>query len=286
MRRSLIFCVLLVFLILGAGCGRGSFVGKRLDNFSAYYNTFYNAEKALGEGIKTFDTGQEEQPIDQDVYLPLFGASGRATSQRKPFEDAILKSADILREHPDSKWVDDAVLVIGKAWFFTHNYVGAEEKFKEVMTLESRLHDEARFWLARTLIASGQYDDAFDHLQESLNRDDLSRRWEPKLRLALAELHVQRRNWDDATVDLETGLEGVRDNELAARAYFLMGQVYETNSRGFRAAEYAIPKPEGILRIACVGASTTVEGPRNDWTYPALLEKDLRGRLGSERVVT
>ncbi len=231
MRRSLVLCVLLVFVIFGAGCGRGSFVGKRLDNFSAYYNTYYNAERALDEGLKTFDTGQEEQPIDQNVYLPLFGSVDRITTQRKPFEDAILKCADILRKHPDSKWVDDAVMVIGKAWFFTQNYVGAEEKFNEVLTLESRLHDEARFWLARTLIASVQYDLAFDHLQESLNREDISRRWEPKLRLALAELHVQRKNWDEAIVELETGLEGVRDKELAARAYFLRGQVYETLER-------------------------------------------------------
>ena len=90
------------------------------------------------------------------------------------------------------------------------------------------MHDEARFWLARTLIASGQYEAAFDHLQESLNRDDVSRRWEPQLRLALAELHVQRKNWEEAAVELTAGLDGVRDKELAARGQFLLGQVYET----------------------------------------------------------
>ena len=115
MRRSLVLCVLFVFLMAGAGCGRSSFVGKRLDNFSAYYNTFYNAEKALDEGVKAIDTGQAEQEVDQDLYLPLFGGSDRGTTQRKPFEDAILKCADILRKHPDSKWVDDAVLVIGQS---------------------------------------------------------------------------------------------------------------------------------------------------------------------------
>ena len=231
MRRSLLFFVLLAFLVLGAGCGQSSFVAKKFDNFSAYYNTFYNAEKALEEGIKAADAGQTAQPFNQDLYLPLFGEIQRGTTQRKPFEDAIKKSADILRDHPDSKWVDDALLVIGKAWFYTQNYVGAEGKFREILTLDSRLHDEARFWLARTLIASGQYEAAFDHLQESLNREEVMRRWEPKLRLALAELHVQRESWDDAAEELEAGLETLRDNDLAAHAQFLLGQVYETLGR-------------------------------------------------------
>jgi len=228
MRRPLFFFVLFAVLVLGLGCGQSSFVGKNYDNFSAYYNTFYNAERALEEGIKSADSRQTQQPIDQDIYLPLFGEIQRGTTQRQPFEDAIKKSSDILREHPDSKWVDDALLVIGKAWFYTLNYVGAEQKFREMLTVESRLHDEARFWLARTLIASGQYDLAFDHLQESLNREEISRRWESKLRLALAELHVQRESWEEAATELEAGLEEVRDNDLAAHAQFLLGQVYET----------------------------------------------------------
>ena len=231
MRRSFLFFIFVAVLALGLGCGQSSFVGKNFDNFAAYYNTFYNAERALEEGIEGADAGQTEEPINQDLYLPLFGEIERGTTQREPFENAIKKSSDILRDHPDSKWVDDALLVIGKAWFYTQNYVGAEQKFREMLTVESDLHDEARFWLARTFIASGQYDLAFDHLTESLNREDISRRWEPMLRLALAELHVQRKNWDDAAADLEAGLEAVRDNDLAAAAQFLLGQVYETLGR-------------------------------------------------------
>jgi hypothetical protein len=52
-----------------------------------------------------------------------------------------------------------------------------------------------------------------------------------------------------------------------------------TNSEGFRSAEIALPKPEGVFRILCVGGSTTVEGPRNDLTYPAMLEAMLRESL-------
>jgi lysophospholipase L1-like esterase len=48
------------------------------------------------------------------------------------------------------------------------------------------------------------------------------------------------------------------------------------NSRGFRTAEFGVPKPEGTFRILCIGASTTFQGLTNETTYPALLGARLR----------
>jgi lysophospholipase L1-like esterase len=55
-------------------------------------------------------------------------------------------------------------------------------------------------------------------------------------------------------------------------------QQLRINSLGFRGAEIRVPKPPGTLRVACLGASTTVQGPRDDATYPARLEAKLRER--------
>ncbi len=218
---------LLFLLLFLAGCSSNSFLGSRFDNFSAYYNKYYNAERSLAEGIQEFEERLEQQPINQDIFLSLFGRSEQASTQRKPFEDAITKSADILREHPKSKWVDDAIMIIGKAWFFTLNFVGAEEKFNDILELDSPLSEEANFWLARTLIASGAHEEASTHLQALVSAEDLSSRWGPRYRLALAELYVQSENWEQAAIELEAGLEAIRDRNLAARAQFLEGQVLE-----------------------------------------------------------
>jgi lysophospholipase L1-like esterase len=53
----------------------------------------------------------------------------------------------------------------------------------------------------------------------------------------------------------------------------------EMNSQGYRTHEFAIPKPAGMVRVICIGGSTTVAGRTNDETYPALLEKKLRARF-------
>jgi lysophospholipase L1-like esterase len=55
--------------------------------------------------------------------------------------------------------------------------------------------------------------------------------------------------------------------------------VVEMNSQGYRTHEFAVPKPKGLVRVVCIGGSTTVAGRTNDETYPALLERKLRARF-------
>ena len=66
-----------------------------------------------------------------------------------------------------------------------------------------------------------------------------------------------------------------------ARAALVAGGerfVVAINSRGFRTHEFAVPKPPGLVRVVCIGGSTTVAGRTNDETYPAHLESMLRAR--------
>jgi len=222
MRRHLhVFALCLVL----AGCGSGSFLGRRYDNFTAYYNTFYNARKSYDRGVKSL--AREDEPVNRQLYLPIFTAPDKA-SRSKDFSNAIKKSADLLREHPDSKWVDNALLLIGKSYFYQQNYVGAEQKFHEVIDLATSLEDEAHFWLSRSLIASAAYEEAADQLQESLRREGVSKRWASMLHLAMGALYVKQQAWEQAASEVEQGLKNVPDQDVGSRAQFLLGQLYET----------------------------------------------------------
>jgi lysophospholipase L1-like esterase len=52
------------------------------------------------------------------------------------------------------------------------------------------------------------------------------------------------------------------------------------NSLGYRGEEIVLPKPEGELRIVCIGGSTTYDSDIEDYrlAYPARLEAELRSR--------
>ncbi len=236
MRRCAAVLAALVLVSGLSGCGR--LLGKRYDNFTAYYNTYYNAKREFNREEE--ELLKAERPVGRDRYLTLFvepdAQSGN--SGRGGFAKAIEKGADLLREHPESKWVDDALLLIGKAYFYQANFSGAEQKFRETIALdENRLEDEAQLWLGRTLTATERYEDAALALREGIDREGAREQWVDQMRLALAEVDVREGEWEEAIASLRTGLDGLRDDALAARASFLLGQVYETTGQPTEAAE-------------------------------------------------
>ncbi len=231
--------VFLLLILIGSGCKTPDFIGRPYGNFTAYYNGFYNAERVFEVGIKNLN--RTNQVVDRNHYLPLFVKTTGASASRE-FEDAVLKSADLLREHPDSKWVDDALLLIGKSYYYQENYVGSTQKFREVIELESKLEDEGRFWLARSLITSGAFESALDELNVAITREDLNRRWASQYQLLLAGLNVQQDNWEATATYLTDAIPDIKDKDLAARAQFLLGQVSETLGR----YEDAVAAFEGV----------------------------------------
>lgn len=221
-RYPFLWGVICLFVL--AGCGETSFLGRQYKDFNAYYNTFYNAKTAFEKGVTALR--ESERSVDRTRYISIF-LEPREGANDAAFETAIEKSADLLREHPNSKWVDDALLLIGKSYYYQANYIGAVQKFREVIALESERTREARFWLARTLVVSEQYSAATDVLQVA-SRTEVTGPWTARLELTRGELLARQEQWEEAVRALQRGLSGDVPDEPAARGAFLLGQVLET----------------------------------------------------------
>ncbi len=215
--------VLAVVGLLG-GCSSSSFFGRQYTNLTAYYNKFYNANKAFEKGRRSIeDSGQ---PVDRTQYMDVF-LKPTDGGDEEAFEDAIQKSADVLRDNPDSKWVDDALLLIGKSYFYQKNYVGAVQKFRETIALDDERTQEARFWLARTLVTTRRYEEAESVLRTGLQAEEPGP-WTARLHLVRGQLLVQQEQWEEAVQALNKGLQGEVSEKVGARSAFLLGQVLET----------------------------------------------------------
>ncbi|WP_420454806.1 tetratricopeptide repeat protein [Rubrivirga sp.] len=235
---------LLLVLVVGlggalAGCRSGSPLHSRYNNFRAYYNTYYNASKSLEDGESALE--RSAVTVDRNQLVAVFPVTG-ASASGGPFQDAIDKSAELLRNRPTSKWADDALLVIGKSYFYQRNFVGAEQKFRETMAAadlveDRRLGDEARFWLGRTYAAADRFEEGVQVLEEGLADDGGDRRWRSRMQLALGELYARAGRWDEAAETLRAGAPEEGDADVAARSYVLLGQVEEHAERWDQAAQ-------------------------------------------------
>jgi len=113
----------------------------------AYYNTFFLAKKYYNEAIQT------EKKNTTGKLSPQASSS---------YDKSITQCAKILKRYEDSKWVDDALFLMGKAYFGKEQYGEARRYLNELVQnhRDSPFVTEGRFWVARTWLADGDYDRA------------------------------------------------------------------------------------------------------------------------------
>ena len=120
-----------------------------------YYNTFYNARKRYEEA--------DRKRLEMEESAPGGRRDARAVySYRDLYMKAITKASVVLDRHPKSKWVDDSLLLIGKAFYWRGVYSEALVKFEELQQNfpDGKLNEEARYWQAMSLWRSDRANEA------------------------------------------------------------------------------------------------------------------------------
>lgn len=260
-----------------SSCSPTSVVGSRVDNFRAFYNTFYNAEEDFARGMESVQA--QSYALAPNRFASIFPNPSSGVDEAA-FESAIGRSADVLREHPQSKWVDDALMLIGQSYFYRSEFGAAAEKFNEVIALGNERVGEARFWLARTLHSQGNDERVAEHIRLSLERNDVSDPWRSQLWLIAAELRTEQAAWPDALAALDMALQGDLDRTEETRAQLLRAQIFEKR-KDYAAAvrAYRAATESREFEVALAGEMGALRAQAQTSTNPDLVEQaDLLAR--------
>lgn len=142
--RSVIFCLLISLTASGLpSCSVTDFV-------SAYFNTYYNAQTLFGQAETEVMTQLDSRPGGRTWLAPFVIQAGTRTK----LESVIEKCSKLLQYHPDSKLVDNALLMIGKSYYYEDDNQQAMRKFNEII---SGYPDGSCAVEARLLLAYAQY---------------------------------------------------------------------------------------------------------------------------------
>ncbi|MDZ7715729.1 MAG: hypothetical protein U5J95_05900 [Balneolaceae bacterium] len=208
-----------------AGCGGA--VQQSWTNFRAHYNTYYNAEKSFHAGQKKVLSQNisinPDKPVRVHLELPQTAA--------EEFQNTIDKGAQIIRRFPDSKWVDNALFLMGKSYYYRKEYYLGLQKFEELYEVaqDPVLRQKSVIWKGRTLLDLNQHSEGISFLEEELTV--LEKQWEPEFeaetRVLIAEHHVMLGNWQAAHDQLKPSVSNLDGRSLKMRAYFLYAQVHE-----------------------------------------------------------
>ncbi|HHS50230.1 MAG TPA: tetratricopeptide repeat protein [candidate division Zixibacteria bacterium] len=119
----------------------------------AYYNTFFLARK-------NYRLAEKSRLRSASETLP-----GDAKAK---YDIAITKSSRVLAFYPESKWVDDALFLLGMCFYRTGEYAQAVRKFDELSEAfpESQYIAEASYWRTLCIYELGEFDAALEQLRD------------------------------------------------------------------------------------------------------------------------
>jgi TolA-binding protein len=214
------------------------FMGNRNENFSTYFNTYFMASADYEEAFNLYRTSTVasfNRRLDSLNITP--SVSGEIKDK---LNKVIERASKVIQIHKNSKYLDDAVLLIGKSYFYLGDYLQAERKFNEFLTnlSASNLYDEAMFYLGVTKMKLRKTEEA-----STILKNQLSTAKDEEVRSeAAAELGIDafgKKNYKDAIDYFRKSIEYTSDNENRALKQFILARIYSLYAPTQAAKEFS-----------------------------------------------
>ncbi|MDZ7269316.1 MAG: tetratricopeptide repeat protein [candidate division KSB1 bacterium] len=178
----------------------------------AYFNTYYNTQRLYKEAL------EEHKRRPATVDKPT-------AAEIQKFDKTIEKGSKILQVYPNSKYVDDTLLMLGECFFHKQEYPQALRKFNELITLfpQSELVAPALLWKARTYIEQEDFTNAeavLKELQNDRKKGDILHR----AQYHLGEIYYRQEQYEPAARLFEPAAKRLSDKKLRVAAYLRWGE--------------------------------------------------------------
>lgn len=186
-------------------------------NFSAYFNTFYNAKEQFerAEVIRKKSDSNQLPKTALDLY-----------------QSSIEKSKYILTEYPEVRFRKEAFLLIVKSHFFKSEFIETNQALS-AMSLEfgNEIMSEIRYWTALVKWKEGRIQPAINSLI-GLSEEDIHKSLKSKVYLSIAEIYFEQ-NLNEKSMDyLELAAKSIKDRSEKDQIYFRIADL------SFKQADY------------------------------------------------
>ena len=231
-----------VVIVLLGSCSpeRNTLTSKAYHNTTAHFNGYYYAREELKKiEAQLWESLQD----DHNKILRLLPGidSSLAKSYDKEVQEAIKMASIAIQRHPNSKWVDDCYLLVGKARLYSLDWGNAIQTYKYVNTKskDADARHKAIVGLIHTFTEYKEFSNgqaAIDYLQ----KEELNRVNRKNFLLVKAYFYQMQGNLDYMVRNLTEAESLLRKKDKPGRIYFIIGQVYQ--KLGFESEAYEFYK--------------------------------------------
>ena len=236
--RFILFLGLVMIALLQACSVNNNKLSNRFyHNLSAHYNGYWNGKESYNEGLRLLKSRLQN---NYSEILPVFnyGNEQDAIALAPYMERAVQKASVVIQRHSMrfqnkeyNRWVDDAYLLIGKAYFYQGEYVSARRTFEFMIDefKSTASSYEAMLWLVRTYNQMGQFEKSkplLERFQELIDYENVSLSSQREYPLVYSNFYLMQKKYTESVEFLNNSIEINNHKQLVTRLKYILAQVY------------------------------------------------------------
>ncbi len=308
----LYFLGLSVLVLFSVRCSteKNTRMSRAYHNVTSQYNVYFNANESLKDGIENIEEKVED---DFTRILPVYKASDPSAARlvKSDMETAILKASKLIEIHSITdkpkpkrnrtrkyvefasqdefnKWVDDSYLLMGKAYFYQHNFMAAVNNLSFITRKypDSDARFEAYVWLIRAYSEMERFVEAAEVIQTVQSATDFPKKLERDLAIATADYYMKQRDYDEAIRFLDIAIKKTFGKSRKARLQYIEAQLLQETGKSMQAAQayIAVTKMNADYKMA-FNAKINAAGVFSGEGDAEKMKKDLRKMLRDKKNV-
>jgi tetratricopeptide (TPR) repeat protein len=237
--KLILFCLGLCILY-ACSSQKDTATSRAMQNLTSRYNYIYNANLILEDYISSIQQTHSDNFSDiLPVYInpvafnPAAVDPIQAPVDRKELDEIISKAQTLIADKSYSNYIDDAYLLLGKAYFYKGNYFIAAEYFDytaHTYKKDKKTRLQALNWKVRSymqlinLKTAAAISDSLETLLDSVKHN----RSEPYATLAQMSMDLKR--YKEAIPYLQSAVKESDNKKNKIRWTYILGQLYETQN--------------------------------------------------------
>lgn len=238
MRSVFYFLLLCAAIVLLYSCSseKNTWTSKAYHNTTAHYNGYYYAREEIKKIEQTIWGSLSD---DYNKILRLYPTvdTALAKSYDKDIQESIKMASLAIQRHPNSKWVDDCYILVGKARLYSLDFGNAIQtlKFVNTKSKDADARHRAIIQLVRTFTEYKEYSNGQSAI-DYVSKEKLDKTNKKHLLLEKAYLYQEQSDYDNMVRNLTEVAPMLHKKDRPGRIYFIIGQVYQ--KLGFESEAY------------------------------------------------
>jgi len=192
------------------------------ENFTTYFNLYYNTSTLFEDAEKEILSQKRDLFSNEPLVIP-----GTAKTN---LVKVVEKASKLLQFYSNTSYVDEALMMLGKSFFYQNNYQKAQRKFEELLATEpdDEISTEANLWIAKCKFEMREFTSAL-----KLNEEVRTKAVEEDYEDIIKESYVQEIKYRLKEEDFNSAIslanqfaENYDDDVVRAQIYYELGNLY------------------------------------------------------------